>query len=158
MDGGIYLLLGSNMDNRLSNLEEAKTQLGGVIASSSIYITAAWGNEKQPDFYNQVIKIDSKLSPQALLEDILKVEKNIGRVRLEKWGPRIIDIDILFYKADIINTSTLTIPHPEIQNRRFALTPLAELAPSLVHPVLKKTVVQLLEECKDPLPVTRLQH
>jgi len=158
MDGGIYLLLGSNMDDRKSNLEEAKMQLGGVIASSSIYITAAWGNEKQPDFYNQVIKIDSRLSPQALLEDILKVEKNIGRVRLEKWGPRIIDIDILFYKADIINTSTLTIPHPEIQNRRFALTPLAELAPSLVHPVLKKTIVQLLEECKDPLPVKRLQH
>jgi 2-amino-4-hydroxy-6-hydroxymethyldihydropteridine diphosphokinase len=154
----MFLLLGSNLGDRLANLDEAKRQLGNVVASSSVYETAAWGNTNQGSFLNQVVQIDSKLSPENLLKRIQDIETSMGRKRLEKWGPRLIDIDILFYGNQIINSDNLIVPHPEIQNRRFALTPLAEIAPSFLHPVLKKTISTLLKECKDPLPVTRLQH
>jgi len=157
MDGDILLLLGSNLGNRLSNLKEARRQLGTVVASSSIYETAAWGNPNQGSFLNQVVEIDTDLSPEDLLKKIKDIEITMGRHRIEKWGPRIIDIDILFYNDTSINTPDLIIPHPEIQNRRFTLVPLLELT-NMVHPVLKKTIGQLLEECKDPLPVTRLPH
>ncbi|HEX8061510.1 MAG TPA: 2-amino-4-hydroxy-6-hydroxymethyldihydropteridine diphosphokinase [Cyclobacteriaceae bacterium] len=157
MDGGIFLLLGSNMGDRLANLEEAKTQLGGVVRSSSVYVTAAWGNTAQPEFYNQVVEVHSKFSPGELLKRNQQIEIAMGRKRDVKWGPRIIDIDILFYNDDIINTQTLTIPHPEIRNRRFTLVPLLELT-NKVHPVLGKTISELLGECNDPLPVTRLQR
>lgn len=157
MDGGIFLLLGSNMGDRFHHLDEARKRMGGIVATSSIYVTAAWGNEKQPDFYNQVIEIDTSLTPAALLEKALSVEIELGRIRSEKWGPRVIDIDILLYKDEIIEQPNLVIPHPGIQNRRFTLVPLLELT-NKVHPVLKKTISELLDECKDPLPVTRLQR
>jgi 2-amino-4-hydroxy-6-hydroxymethyldihydropteridine diphosphokinase len=105
---------------------------------------------------NQVVEINTPLSPEDLLEKILYIELAMGRVRIEKWGPRLIDIDILSYRDKIINTPKLVIPHPEIQNRRFTLEPLCELAPKLK--ISGKTVEQLLKECKDPLPVTRLPH
>ncbi|MEI9918285.1 MAG: 2-amino-4-hydroxy-6-hydroxymethyldihydropteridine diphosphokinase [Bacteroidota bacterium] len=157
MEGGIYLLLGSNLGDRLDHLKEARERLGGVVKSSHVYATAAWGNTEQPEFYNQVIEIKTDLLPGELLEKILRAEKEIGRIRAEKWGPRIIDIDILFYRDLIVKKPDLVIPHPEIQNRRFTLAPLAELT-NLTHPVLRKTISQLLEECNDPLQVRRLQH
>src|ERR1043165_899755 len=117
MDGGIFLLLGSNLGDRLMNLEEASTQVGGVIASSSVYVTAAWGNENQEDFLNQAIEIDSPLSPYELLTRVQDIELGMGRKRVEKWGPRLIDIDILFYRDDVIKASNLIVPHPGIQDR-----------------------------------------
>jgi 2-amino-4-hydroxy-6-hydroxymethyldihydropteridine diphosphokinase len=157
MEGGIYLLLGSNMGDRLHHLKEATDRLGDIVMSSSVYVTAAWGKKDQPDFYNQVIEVDSVLAPADLLKKIQKIEVDMGRKRIEKWGPRTIDIDILFYRNIIVSKDDLVIPHPEIQNRRFTLIPLRELT-NRIHPVLKKTISQLLEECKDPLQVTRLQH
>jgi 2-amino-4-hydroxy-6-hydroxymethyldihydropteridine diphosphokinase len=157
MDGGIFLLLGSNMGDRFHHLDEARKLLRTVRATSSVYVTAAWGKTDQREFYNQVVEVDSKLTPEELLENIQAIEIAMGRERIEKWGPRIIDIDILLYKDKVVNTERLTIPHPEMQNRRFTLVPLLELT-DMVHPVLKKTIGQLLQECKDPLPVTRLQQ
>jgi len=154
MEGGIFLLLGSNLGDKLSNLEEAKNRIGSVIRSSSVYATGAWGKTEQPEFLNQVIEIKSHLSPQELLQKILDIEIAMGRVRIEKWGSRSIDIDILFYKNQVIDEANLKVPHPEIRNRRFTLEPLNELAPDLI--IQDKTVHQLLEECKDPLPVKRL--
>jgi len=158
MEGGIFLLLGTNLGDRLSNLEEAITRIGSVTRRSSVYETGAWGKTEQPEFLNQVIEIKSDLDPRELLQKILDIEIAMGRVRVEKWGTRLIDIDILFYRNEIIDEAELIIPHPQIQNRRFTLEPLNELAPDLEHPILKKTIRQLLDECNDPLPVKRLQH
>lgn len=156
MKGGIYLLLGSNLGDRLNNLWKARTRTGSVLQSSPVFVTAAWGNLQQPQFYNQAVEIDSDLPPDVLLRHLLDIEAGMGRERTEKWGSRIIDIDILFYRDQIIDTKHLIVPHPEIQNRRFALEPMHEISPELVHPVLKKTIRQLLEECRDPLEVKRL--
>lgn len=153
--GGIYLLLGTNMGDRMANLEEAKNRIGNVLQSSSVYSTAAWGVEEQPEFYNQVIEIESELDPEELLKKILDIEIEMGRKRIVKWGPRLIDIDILFYRDVILKSNDLIVPHPEIQNRRFTLVPLEEIYKG-VHPVLKKTMRELLDDCKDTLEVKRL--
>ncbi len=155
-----YLLLGSNIGNSHEQLLAAKkniaTFIGDITASSSMYSTAAWGNTDQADFLNQILLIETDLAASKLLRSILIIEKNMGRVRTMKNAPRIIDIDILFFNNDIIQAKKLTIPHPEIQNRKFVLTPLAELSPNFVHPSLKKTINQLLIECKDPLNVQKI--
>ena len=152
-----YLLLGSNIGDRLSNLKKAKQllkkQVGEVIECSSIYETASWGKTAQPDFLNQVLLIETKLTAAQIMEQILFIENEMGRVRTEKNASRIIDIDILFFNEEIIETKNVIIPHPQIQNRNFVLYPLDELAPQLKHPVLKKTIHELLLECKDILPV-----
>jgi 2-amino-4-hydroxy-6-hydroxymethyldihydropteridine diphosphokinase len=155
MEGGIFLLLGSNLGDRLRNLSEARNKIGSVVKSSPVYTTAAWGNTSQPDFLNQVVEINSRLFPEELLRSILDIEAAMGRKREEKWGSRIIDIDILFYQDIILKTPDLVIPHPEMQNRRFVLVPLHDVT-NKVHPVLNKTVGQLLKECKDTLEVKRL--
>lgn len=153
-----YLLLGSNEGNRLDWFEKAMLQIqqtvGKVVSKSSLYETAAWGLEDQPDFLNMAISIETALSPQELLVAIQQVELNLGRQRTLKWGQRTLDIDILFYNRDVINDPQLTIPHPLLQERRFALTPLADIAPAFIHPILNKTIAQLLEDCTDPLPAT----
>lgn len=152
-----YLLTGSNQGNRVSMLEQARnsieTECGEIRQVSSIYETAAWGKEDQDAFLNQAIHVKTALKPEELLETVLGIEKTMGRIREEKYGPRVIDIDIIFYGNKIRRSPTLTVPHPEVQNRRFALTPLAEIAAEYVHPVFKKTVKQLLDECGDRLEV-----
>jgi len=157
LNNGIFLLLGTNLNNRQENLAKAKDLLikktGEILNQSSIYLTKAWGNTHQPDFLNQVIQIKTSLTPDKLLEAILTIELEIGRVRIEKWGPRIIDIDILFYNDLRIESPALTIPHPALHERRFTLVPLAEIAPAFVHPVFKKNIVELLESCEDEQPV-----
>jgi 2-amino-4-hydroxy-6-hydroxymethyldihydropteridine diphosphokinase len=160
MSASIYILLGSNLGDRPSNLsfarQEISRSIGEIITASSMYKTAAWGRLEQPDFYNQVIEINSTKSPEELLSGVLEIERKRGRIRKEKWGPRILDVDILLYGDSVIKNTDLTIPHPEIANRRFTLLPLAEIAPGLIHPVTRKSVNQMLTECPDSLAVEKL--
>ena len=155
----VFLLTGGNMGDRLQILEKAleeiTIQIGAVIKKSSIYETAPWGIADQPAFLNQVLLAQTTLSPQEILKTILSIESNMGRKRNEKFGPRIIDIDLLFYNDLILQSPDLVIPHPEITNRRFVLVPLVELNKNYKHPVLKKSVFQLLNECPDHLPVMK---
>lgn len=128
---GIYLGLGTNLGDRYLNLENAiiliNQQVGNVLKQSTIHETKAWGKTNQPDFLNMVIKIDTTLAPQILLKKCLSIENEIGRVRAEKWGPRLIDIDILYYNDLIIDDENLKIPHPFINERDFVLKPLKEI-------------------------------
>ena len=154
-----YLLTGGNLGDRNQNLTTAREfiskQCGEIIAASSLYETAAWGNTDQPAFLNQALEIVISLNARQLIRRLLKVETMMGRVREEKYGPRIIDIDILLFNDEKHNYQLLKLPHPEMQNRRFALLPLAEIAPDIVHPVLNKTITELLKECKDELSVKK---
>jgi 2-amino-4-hydroxy-6-hydroxymethyldihydropteridine diphosphokinase len=154
-----YLLTGGNMGNSVENLQQAiehiNTHCGTILKKSSLYETAAWGNIDQAAFLNQALIIKTELTARQLMLRILKIEKLMGRIRKEKFGPRLIDIDILFYADEIHNYKLLKLPHPEIQNRKFALLPLAEIAPKFKHPILKKTITALLNECKDVLAVKK---
>ncbi len=154
-----YLLLGSNIGNSKASLSKAiiqiKSNIGDVVRQSSLYSTAAWGNIKQPDFLNQVIIVETELTALQTMQTILAIEKRMGRVRTVKNAPRIIDIDILFFNKEITDENKLTIPHPQLQNRRFVLVPLNQLSPNLKHPLLKKTVHQLLIHCPDNLNVKK---
>lgn len=159
-EGGIFLLLGSNVGDRHDNLLKTIGLLndcGVVLRTSSVYVTAAWGNTNQPDFLNQVIEMDTLFDPKLFLHSTQEIEARLGRERTEeKWGPRTIDIDILFFRNQVIVSENLVVPHPQIQNRKFALVPLRELAPDFVHPTLFKTIAQLDDECTDTLEVKRL--
>lgn len=150
-----YLLLGTNEGDRLKWLEFATDELedscGNISQKSSIYETAAWGIEDQPSFLNMAVKLETDLEPLELLEKTNIIEQKAGRQRVVKWGQRTLDIDILFYNNAVIDEPNLKIPHPEVQNRRFALIPLGEIAPLYVHPTLKKAVNELLIECPDKL-------
>lgn len=155
----VYLLTGGNIGNRLEYLSKAKEEIrkrcGSVLKESSIYETAAWGMEEQEAFLNQVLKVETSLDPGQLLRSILQVEEELGRKRQLKYGPRTIDVDILFFNDDVIDQQGLKIPHPQIQNRRFVLVPLNEIAPDKMHPVFQKPVFQLLTDCPDLLEVNK---
>lgn len=159
---GIYLLLGTNIGNRNKNLERAREMLVSnmitIRKESNIYETAAWGKEDQESFLNQVIEVETGKSPQRMLFIANMIEKEMGRERFEKWGSRLIDIDILYFNDITFETEDLKIPHPEIQNRRFTLTPMAEIAPDFIHPVLGKTQTELLEVCEDQLEVSIFEY
>lgn len=156
-----YLLTGGNLGNRLQNLQNAATliekNIGKIEQASSVYETAAWGFTEQPAFLNQVLYVSTLLSASELIKNLLRIESAMGRERNIKMGPRIIDIDILFFNHDIINEPDLEIPHPRLHLRKFVLTPLAEIAPGYLHPVLHKTVLQLLAECEDRLDVHKIE-
>ncbi len=155
-----FLLTGGNLGNRLQNLQQAyeliQQTCGSIIQCSSIYKTAAWGFTEQPEFYNQALQLKTKFLPEDLMKNLLVVEERMGRKRSVKMGPRIIDIDILLMDDIICNTSFITIPHPLLAERKFALTPLNEIAPGIIHPVLHKSIKELLAECKDNLPVYKI--
>jgi 2-amino-4-hydroxy-6-hydroxymethyldihydropteridine diphosphokinase len=155
-----HLLIGGNLGNRKENLSKAvsliKEQCGALTRSSSIYETEAWGITDQPSFLNQALEISTSLNARQLMRKVLQIEEEMGRVRKEKLGPRIIDIDILLFENEIHDLRFLKIPHPEMQNRRFVLVPLAEINSTLQHPVLKKTIAELLEECPDNLEVKKI--
>jgi 2-amino-4-hydroxy-6-hydroxymethyldihydropteridine diphosphokinase len=147
------------MGNRQRFLAAAREEMEAdgcrILQQSSLYETAAWGLENQDPFLNQALQIETPFGAEKLLETLLQIEKKIGRVRERKYGPRTIDIDILFFNKDVINADTLTIPHPQLPNRRFVLVPLQEIAADFIHPVRQKTVTQLLAECPDPLAVQK---
>lgn len=156
----VYLLLGSNLGDSKKKLSDAlkiiEEKLGSVIRSSSLYQTAAWGKTDQPDFINQVVCLRTKLPPRQLLEQILVIENQLGRIRAEKWSSRTIDIDILFYGDLIVQEKDLIIPHPFLHLRKFTLLPLCEINPELVHPVLKVKAIDLLNKLEDNLQVKKL--
>jgi 2-amino-4-hydroxy-6-hydroxymethyldihydropteridine diphosphokinase len=159
---GVYLLLGSNLGDSETVLLLARSlievRIGRVVKASSIYLTKAWGIENQPDFLNQVLELDTKFDAAEVLKCILEIELELGRVRFQKWGTRIIDIDILYFGKSIIDTNDLIIPHPENQNRNFVLVPMAEIAPEFIHPVLQLSQTELLMNCPDKLKVALLQN
>jgi 2-amino-4-hydroxy-6-hydroxymethyldihydropteridine diphosphokinase len=157
-----YLILGGNIGNRLENLENTRklinSNAGNVIKKSDIFNTAAWGKTDQPDFFNQALKIETLLTPMQLLNELLKIESQAGRVRDgEKWAARTMDIDILFYNNDIISEMNLKVPHPHLQDRRFVLAPLSQIAGEFIHPVLGKSITALLSECGDHSSVSILE-
>jgi 2-amino-4-hydroxy-6-hydroxymethyldihydropteridine diphosphokinase len=146
----VYLALGSNLDDRLANLKQAITSLSPqmeVKAKSRVYETPPWGYADQPMFLNQVIKANTYLEFEPLLKHIKRLEIALGRTPSFKNGPRLIDIDILFYDHLILNTPSLVIPHPHMHERGFVLLPLMDIAPDLVHPVHKKSVREMIASC-----------
>lgn len=154
-----YLLIGGNLGSREQNLSNAISLLntvGNITATSSVYETAAWGVENQPSFLNQALGLQTKLQPQQLMAQLLLIEQQLGRVRGQKFGPRLVDIDILLMDDVLLQCETLTIPHPSLHLRNFALTPLAEIAGNIIHPVFNKTITELLNECPDRLDVKKI--
>lgn len=156
-----YLLIGGNKGNReqwlLKAIKKLQERCGIIKKTSSVYETAAWGKEDQEPFLNQALWLQTPLSAQNLLTNILTIEKELGRTRNLKYGPRTIDIDILLYNEEMIKLENLTIPHPQMQNRKFALLPLREIAGEKMHPILKKSIAELLKECKDSLDVKKIK-
>jgi len=162
----VYLLLGSNIGKREIYLSEAikiiSEKIGKVVAQSSVYTTEPWGNVDQNDFLNEAICIKTKLAAKELLDKILGIEKQLGRSRIHnsesginRWKPRKIDIDILFFNDEIIDDENLIVPHPHLHKRRFALVPLNEIAKEFIHPVFKKTISELISTCFDILDVKK---
>lgn len=149
----VFLQTGGNLGNRILNLQRGlqliEKEIGIIFLQSSVYETEPWGFTDQPAFLNQVLQIQTSLSPIDVMSKIHLIENEMGRKRVQKMGPRIIDIDILFFNKDVINLPLLTIPHPFIQERRFVLVPLSEISPDYFHPVLKKNISLLLQECED---------
>lgn len=151
----VFLLTGSNLGNRRRQLKNALIELekcvGPIQQASAVYETEAWGKEGLPPHLNQAILIHTLLEPLELLETIHAIEEKLGRIRQEKWGVRVIDIDIIYFDSQVINLPSLTIPHPLMQERNFVLFPLSEIAPDFSHPLLLKTNKELLHLSSDPL-------
>lgn len=158
----VFLLIGGNLDDRFGLLSIAKVdiseEIGEILQESSIYETAPWGFESEQDFLNQVIIVSTSLSPIQVLRKCQIIENKLGRFRQSgHYASRTMDIDILFYNDEIINTHDLIIPHERLHQRRFTLEPLVELMPKLMHPVIKKPLSEILKECTDKANVKRLQ-
>ena len=157
-----YLLLGSNLLNKRQQISQSTKlildNIGSFVAHSSLYETSSWGIKDLPSFINQVLVIDSELTPIVILEEVKKIERIMGRVERNKWGNREIDIDILFYGEEKIDHESLQIPHPLIQERLFCLVPLLEIAPDIIHPVLNQTIEELYDLCTDQEEVLLLEE
>ena len=157
----IYLGLGTNLGDRRTNLQRAlellRQRVGTPIRTASLYRTPAWGVTDQPDFFNTVAELETTLSAEKVLREILNIENEMGRIRTRRWGERLIDIDLLLYGEQIIELPHLIVPHPFLVERNFVLAPLADLAPDLRHPVHRRTIRQLLADSPDTAAVTRLK-
>jgi len=158
----VYLLLGANLGARELQLQHARLHIeesiGKLANSSHLYETEAWGVTDQPTFINQVLLVETVYSPQEILRRTQLIEDKLGRIRTEKWGARVIDIDILYFNADIINEENLFIPHPLLQERNFVLIPLSEIAPQFIHPILGQTNQSLLYNSPDSSVVHLLNN
>lgn len=157
----IYLGTGSNLGHPEHNLTKARILcqecMGSLVRTSSLYRTAAWGIEDQPVFFNQVLCLETTLGPFSVLDAILSIEQQMGRVRQRKWGERLIDIDLLLYDQCIIRSPRLEVPHPYIAERQFVLIPLAEIAPDMQHPIHQRSIAELQRTSTDQLPVERVE-
>lgn len=154
----VYLLLGANLGDREQQMQAAwdgiAASIGLIIKASGLYETESWGSDdKQPDYLNQVLLVETAQAPLSVLKEINVIEARLGRVRKKKWDARIIDIDILFYENQIVDLPQLQIPHPYFQERNFALVPMNEIAPDYIHPILSKSVNELLHDSADALRV-----
>jgi 2-amino-4-hydroxy-6-hydroxymethyldihydropteridine diphosphokinase len=159
----LYILLGGNLGDKQKVFSDARArlnqQVGTITNQSAIYETEPWGFESDDIFWNQVLEILTSFSPEEVLQQTQQIERALGRIRkTNQYDSRIIDIDILFYGDHIIQTENLIVPHPRVQERRFALAPLNEIASELIHPVMKKSIRQLLEECSDSLKVSPIPN
>jgi 2-amino-4-hydroxy-6-hydroxymethyldihydropteridine diphosphokinase len=156
----VYLGLGSNVGDRAANLRAALEGIsrfvGKVARKSHVYETQPWGQPDQEKFLNQVVMANTALDPRALLEAVSRIERELGRERREKWGPRTIDIDILFYGRRVVRDKGLEVPHPELHKRAFVLVPLMEIAADFEHPVFKQPIDQLYMDCEDQSEVVML--
>ncbi|MDX2443903.1 MAG: 2-amino-4-hydroxy-6-hydroxymethyldihydropteridine diphosphokinase [Bacteroidales bacterium] len=157
----IAILLGSNIGDRFLALEKAKLlireRVNNQIIESSVFESEPWGFQDEINFLNQVICVETKLPPHDLLEELLAIEKEMGRMRSRSgYQSRVIDLDILLYNDLIVSDDKLKIPHPRLHERRFTLEPLNELLPDFIHPVLGRTVNELLNDCQDKLIVKKL--
>ena len=155
----LYLLLGGNLGDKKQVFEETTRllgeQVGRITRQSHIYETEPWGFESSDLFWNQALELSVSISAEEVLDKTQQIEQQLGRTRkANQYDSRIIDIDILFYGDQVISLENLNIPHPRIQERKFVLVPLNEIAPDLQHPVLQKSIGQLLIECPDQLRVT----
>ena len=148
-----YLMIGGNLGDRLANLNNAKIEIelhcGKILSSSAIYETAAWGFTEQPPFFNQALQVETTLSATELMQQLLSIELSLGRERLLPLGPRSIDLDIIYFNNEIIQTDVVTIPHPRMEQRNFVIIPLNEIAPNYLHPILNLPTSTLLKQCKD---------
>lgn len=154
----VYLLLGANLGDREQQMQAARdgieASIGLIVKASELYETTSWGaEEEQPDYLNQVLLVETVQAPLQVLKESNTIEARLGRVRKKKWDARIIDIDILFYDHQIVDLPQLQIPHPYFQERNFALVPMNEIAPEYIHPILSKSVNELLHDSADPLSV-----
>jgi len=160
MSNLVYISLGGNVGNTQEIFKEAlqiiAEKVGEITQKSSLYQTAAWGNIPQNDFLNQVIELETSLNPNELLDSLLTIELYFKRDRKEKWGPRTLDLDILYYNQELIVTEYLQVPHPRIKERNFILIPLAEIAPNWLDPKENQTILQLKDTCKDELLVSKI--
>ncbi|SEJ55446.1 2-amino-4-hydroxy-6-hydroxymethyldihydropteridinediphosphokinase [Dyadobacter koreensis] len=156
----VFLLLGSNLGERLQILQSAagliEERVGAIRTASSIYETAPWGVLDQPVFLNQILEVQTELMPEEVLRIILEIEHELGRIRYERWGARVIDIDMLYFNDLVLDSARLTLPHPRLHERRFTLVPLTEIAPDFLHPLLQKTSRELLDNCTDPGAVIKI--
>ena len=145
--------LGSNLGDRELLLKDAitaiKNRVGDIVEFSKVYESAPWRVEGQENYLNQILKVKTILQADKVLSIVLDIEKQLGRIRIEKWGERLIDIDIIFYNDSIIETPELCVPHKHLHERMFVLTPLHNIAPEMVHPKYNKTIEELLNMCKD---------
>jgi len=153
----MYLHLGSNVGDRLGNLLKAKfliqKKIGHIQSLSEVYETEAWGKTNQASFYNQAIHVLTRMTAYEVLDTIHDIENILGRKRNEYWGPRTIDIDILFFENEVVNSKNLTLPHPRLQERNFVLVPLSDIAADFIHPILDKSITELRKLCADTLQV-----
>ena len=161
MDNSVYIGVGSNQGDPVTNCTVAighicSSEKNKLLKQSSYYRTEPWGHRDQDDFINLAIKIQTSYTLPELLDFLQGVERKLGKNRTVQWGPRTIDLDILFYNNDIVTSSELTIPHPHIGKRGFVLIPLEEIDPHLVHPVCHKTIAQLVHNLDDKSGVTKL--